>query len=322
MRSDRALSLIALVTRACPFACVSCRMKRPAGATISREDLTRGVELLLREEGPLELQYFGGEPLLEYELVLETAIAARRLAERRGRRLTQTVTTSLLPLTPGRARELACRGLEFMASLDGDLIVQSRQRPLAGGGVYPWGVLLRNLDGLLASTAPYVVNMTVRPESAADLTEGVAFLLSRGVRRFQFAYALGARWGSDGADALERALRGADALCAARGADVLNRRGGPEPVLLDGQIVLDADGGLSVGCWTVLETVFPGLRAAFARGPVRDAERLPVDGRAPREQLERLLAAASAPDERRTAADNLDLGRRVERFWARQARHA
>lgn len=321
MRSDRALSLIALVTRACPFSCVSCLMRRPGVGTILREDLLRGVELLLRETGPLELQYFGGEPLLEYELVRETVIEARQLAEARGRRLTQSVTTSLLPLTPGRARALAGAGLEFMASLDGDFSVQSRQRPLASGGAYPWDLLLRNLDGLLASRAPYVVNVTVRPESAQFLPQGVAFLLSRGVRRFQFSYALGVLWGSEGARALEEALGWADALCATYGADVLNRRGGPEPVLLDGQIVLDVDGSLSVGCWTVLETSLPGLRAAFARGAVRDVERLPVLGRGSREQLERLLAAAAAPDERRVVGDNLDLGRRVERFWAREARH-
>ncbi len=320
MRSDRALSLIALVTRACPFACVSCAMDRPGAGTISRADLRRGADLLLREEGPLELQYFGGEPLLEYGLVRETAAWARRLADARGRRLTQSVTTSLLPLTPARARELADLGLEVMASLDGDLAVQSRQRPLASGGPYPWEVLLRHLDGLLESGAACTVNLTVRPESAQSLARGVEFLLSRGVRRFQFAYALGALWGGEGAEALERALRRADELCASGGADVLNRRGGPEPVLLDGQIVLDADGELSVGCWTVLETALPGLRAAFARGPIRDARRLPVAGRGPRAQLERLLAAVS-PGERRLVADNLDLGRRLDRFWGTEARH-
>lgn len=321
MRSDRPLSLIALVTRACPFACASCAMERGPGA-LAREDLDRAVDLLLLEEGPLELQYFGGEPLLEYALVRDSAQRARRLAQRAGKRLALTVTTSLLPLTADRARELACRGVGFIASLDGDLAVSAAQRPAAAGGPYPWGVLLRNLDGLLASGAPYFVNMTVRPESAAALPRSVAFLLSRGARRFQFAYALGAHWGADGAAALEEGLRAADALCAAHGADVLNRRGGPEPVLLDGQLVLDTDGTLSVGCWTVLERTFPGLRAAFARGSVRDAARLPVAGRSPREQLARLLAGAPSAGERRLAADNLDLGRRMERFWAREAARA
>jgi hypothetical protein len=320
MRSDRPLSLIALVTRACPLACVSCGMERPRAETIAREDLSRGVELLLREDGPLELQYFGGEPLLEYGLVLETVAASAARARARGKSLAQTVTTSLLPLTPDRARELAGHGVGFLASLDGDLTTSARQRPLASGGVYPWGVLLRHLDGLLASRAPYAVNMTVRPESAADLPRSVAFLLSRGVRSFQFAYALGSFWGKDGAERLEKALADADELCALRGADVLNRRGGPEPVLLDGQLVLDADGMLSVGCWTVLETVFPRLRAAFLRGPARDAERLPVEGRSPREQLARLLAAAPTPSERMTIGDNLDLGRRLDRFWSERRR--
>lgn len=316
MRPDRALSLLVLVTRECPLACVSCAMHRGPGA-ISREDLRRGTDLLLREEGDLELQYFGGEPLLEYALVLEAAREAAALARERGRRLTQVVTTSLVPLTPERARELAGLGVEFLVSLDGDLPVQSRQRP-ARAGAHPWETILRNLDGLLASGAPYAVNMVARPESARSLPEGVAFLLSRGARRFQFAYALGVEWGCRRVAALETALAAADALCAARGADVLNRRGGPEPVLLDGQLVLDADGTLSVGCWTVLEKVFPGLKAAFSRGPVSAAARLPVDGRSPREQLARLLGAARGAAERRIMLDNVDLGRRIAHFWARE----
>lgn len=316
MRSERALSLIVLVTRDCPLACVSCAMRRGPGA-ISREDLRRGTDLLLREEGPLELQYFGGEPLLEYALVREAAEEAGALARERGRRLTQVVTTSLVPLTPERARALAGLGVEFLVSLDGDLAVQSRQRP-ARAGAYPWKAILSHLDGLLASGAPYAVNMVVRPESAEELSGGVSFLLARGVRRFQFAYALGVEWGCKRVAALQAALSAADALCAARGADVLNRRGGPEPVLLDGQLVLDADGSLSVGCWTVLEKTFPGLEKAFSRGPVSAATRLPADGRSPREQLERLLAAARGPAERRIMLDNVDLGRRMAHFWARE----
>lgn len=291
-------------------------MRRGPGA-ISRENLRRGVDLLLREDGPLELQYFGGEPLLEYALVLETAGEAAALAAERGRRLTQVVTTSLLPLTPERARALSALGVEFLVSLDGEPPVHARQRP-ARAGAYPWDVILRHLDGLLASGAPYAVNMVVRPESAHRLAAGAEFLLGRGVKRFQFAYALGVEWGAAGAAALEAGLSAADALCAARGADVLNRRGGPEPVLLDGQLVLDTDGTLSVGCWTVLESVFPGLERAFTRGPVSAAGRLPLEGRSPREQLARLLGAARTPAERRIMLDNVDLGRRVSRFWARE----
>lgn len=317
MRPDRALSLLVLVTRECPFDCVSCAMHRGPGA-IARADLQRGVELLLQEEGPLELQYFGGEPLLEYELVRRSVAESAVLAREKGRLLTQIVTTSLLPLTPERARELAALGVGFLVSLDGEPAVQSRQRPSRAGD-YPWEVLLRHLAGLQSSGAPFIVNMVVRPESVESLPSGVSFLLGRGVRRFQFAYALGIEWGPERAAALEDSFALVDALCAEQGADVLNRRGGPEPVLLDGQLVLDVDGTLSAGCWTVLETVFPGLRETFCRGPVREARRLPVLDRSAHHQLRRLLAAARTPDERKVMLDNVALGRRVARFWTRRA---
>ena len=313
----RPLNMLVLLTRACPLACRYCAMDRRPGA-MRPEVLRRAADLILEEEGPVELQYFGGEPLLEYDLLISGVDYAARQARRRGKSLRQVVTTCGLLLTPSRARELAGKGCSFILSLDGDRAVSARQRPLAKAGTYPWELLRRNLRGLLSAGADFFVNLVVTPASVGRLASSTASLLKEGVRRLQFSYALGVGWGCEGAAALEESLARADALCAERGVDVLNRRGGPEPVLLDGQIVLDVDGTLSVGCWTVLETVFPGLREAFGRGPVSEARRLPVLERSAQEQLRRLLAAARTPAERGLMLDNVALGRRVARFWTRR----
>lgn len=298
------------------MACRYCAMERRPGA-IRPEFLRHAVDLLLREEGPVELQYFGGEPLLEYGLLMSASEYAAAQARRRGRPLRQVVTTSGLLLSPARSRELTAKGLSFILSLDGGQAVQARQRPLNGPGAYPWELLRRNLQGLIRSGADFFVNMVVTPASAAGLSASTAYLLGEGVRRMQFSCALGEGWSPQPLAVLRRQLSRASRMADAAfpPAEILNRRSSAEPVLLDRQHVVDVDGSLSLGCSIVLEKRWPRLHQAFVCGRVSDVERLPGLRRGPREQLERILSAGLGRRELRKVLGDISLGYWMKRFW-------
>lgn len=313
MRAEaRPLNLDLLVTRACPMRCAYCRMRRRAGPMPERV-WRRALDLLLREESPLELQLMGGEPLAEYGAVREIAAAAAREAARRGKSLRLVLTTNGLLLSPERSRELAGLGVRVMLSLDGDRDVQEANR----SGSRSWGLLRRNLAGLLRSGADCFVNLVATPETAGRLRESAAFLLGEGVRRFQVAYALGLSWGEDSLRILEEQLRAACRLArAARpAAEVFNRRNGAEPVLLSPQHLVDTDGQLYVGTSVVLERLWPGLQEAFRVGPVAALIRLPGRRRSPADQLRLLRGARLAAPARRVLLNNLAVGARMRRFW-------
>lgn len=324
MRAEmKRFNLNLIVTRACPLACAYCHMSR-RGAAMSREVWRRSVELLLREDGPLELQLMGGEPLVEYRLVREILVHARAQAARRGRDLRLGVTTNGLLLDPARSRELGELGCSVMLSLDGDEDVQTAQRAAAAGGKRHWPVLTRNLEGLARSGTPFFVNMVATPEYAGRLSRGAACLLDRGARSLQFSYALGRFWDEESLEGLERELRRACAVAdAARPrAEIFNRGNGAEPVLISPQHVVDADGRLYVGCGIVLENLWPGLQAAFRAGRVDGIERLPGRRASPHDQLRRLRHAAADPAVRRTLLNNLAVGRRMRAFWTSEAARA
>ena len=309
----RPLNMLVLLTRACPLSCRYCDMDRRPGA-MRPEVLRRAVDLLLKEKGPVELQYFGGEPLLEYDLLVSGVDYAARQARSRGSSLRQVVTTNGLLLTPARIRELTGKGCSFILSLDGGRVVSARQRPLSNGAAYPWELLRRNLRALVRADADFFVNLVVTPASAGRLAVSAAFLLEEGVRRLQFAYALGADW-----DRASRAVLGRQLALARKRtelrADILNRRSASEPVFLSRQHVVDVDGGLYLGCSIVLERRWPRLHEAFRCGRVGKTVRLPGLDRGPKEQLALILGAGLARGELKSVMGDIALGYWMKRFW-------
>lgn len=313
----RRLNMLVLLTRACLLECGYCHMDRRQ-ESMSPRTMRRAIDLLLREKDPLELQYFGGEPLLEYALLLSGIEYASRRARRLGRDLRQVVTTNGLLLTPARSRRLVSMGCSFILSLDGGPGVSAAQRPLAKrGGEYPWEALRRNLRALERSGADFFVNLVVSPASAGKLASSTAFLLDEGVRRLQFSYALGADWTVADRKTLARQLalacRRAEAILPP--VDILNLNSSAEPVLLSRQHVVDVDGRLYLGCSIVLEKRWPRLHEAFRCGQVGRLARLPCLDRAPAGQLDRILAAGLERAALRSVLQDIDMGYAMKRFW-------
>lgn len=301
------------------MACVYCRMGRRPGA-MSARTWRRAVDLLLREEGPLELQLMGGEPLLEYGLAREILAYASARAVEKAKTLRLSVTTNGLLLNPARSRELGELGCAVMLSFDGDRDVQTAQRAVRGGGTRAWPALRRNLAGLVSSGTPFFVNLVVTPESAGRLSRSVAFLLEEGVRSLQISYALGVFWSEERLRLLEREIGRSVRLADSAGppAELFNRRNGAEPVLLSPQHVVDVDGRVYVGCGIVLERLWPALHRAFRVGDVAGLERLPGRRASRAGQLRLLRAAPLAKAARRVVLNNVSVGRRMMRFWRAQ----
>lgn len=312
-----------ILTRACPMDCVYCHLGHRPGA-MSKRVWRRAVDLLLQEEGPLELQLMGGEPLMEYDLVREILAYASGQAVKKEKTLRLGVTTNGLLLTPARAKELGELGCTVMLSFDGDREVQTGQRVVRSGGGKTWDIQRRNLAGLVSSGTPFFVNMVATPESAARLSKSAAFLLEQGVRAFQITYALGVLWDEDSLKSLEREIALAARLADASSprAEIFNRRNEAEPVLLSPQHVIDVDGTLYVGTSIVLEHLWPELHEAFRVGAVAKLKRFPGRAATPEDQLRRLRAAPLTAAARKVVLNNLAVGKRMKQFWRAEEKTA
>ena len=147
------LHLILLPTEACNFRCVYCyeafRLKRMDPAVVG------GVKRLLDRRAPtlahLTISWFGGEPLLAYDVVTDIL---RHVAALRSRSpalaFISDMTTNASLLTPGRLEELVALGTrEFQVTFDGPRRFHDRKRVRPGGKAtfdLVWGNLIACRD--------------------------------------------------------------------------------------------------------------------------------------------------------------------------------
>ncbi|MTI94986.1 MAG: thioether cross-link-forming SCIFF peptide maturase [Firmicutes bacterium] len=142
------------------------------------------VDLLLSSCGhTCEIDFFGGEPLLNMEVVRRTAAYARERAEALNKKVNLTLTTNANALTPALQHELAELGLDLVLSHDGRPEVHDKMRPGCDGcGSYQ--AVTENIQALLAKIGD---NHYVRGTYTAlntDFVRDIEHWLDLGFRRF------------------------------------------------------------------------------------------------------------------------------------------
>lgn len=117
---DKSLHLIIMPTEQCNFRCVYCyeEFKRPQ----MRSDVVTGIKRLVDSEDleSLSVSWFGGEPLLAGDVVLDLTDHMRRACEAKGANFACLATTNGSLLTRAYADAVIPAGLrQFQITLDG-----------------------------------------------------------------------------------------------------------------------------------------------------------------------------------------------------------
>ncbi len=181
-----------VVTHACNLACAYCYTGEKKRVRMTHETARRAVDLGFGAVGPsgrLQITFFGGEPLLEHELVLAIAQEARE----RSPNVVLQMTTNGTLLDAALLAELRRARVHLALSIDGTRKAHEANRPLAGGGK-SYDAVLRALDLLLASGSVFDVIMVVDPSNIDDLPDGVRELCDRGVESITLNMNWGGEW--------------------------------------------------------------------------------------------------------------------------------
>jgi uncharacterized protein len=199
--------LVLMATHACNLRCDYCytgrKFPRFMPADVGRTAIGRALRSLT-PGGVLELGFFGGEPLLEADLVANMLHFAQQAAEPLGVRLRPGITTNGTVLTASAWQLLTDDGLDVCISHDGLPEAHDRHRRTDGrGGAEQVAETIRRLQGAGRDVR---VAMVVRPDTAALLPEGIRWLFDRGVRRFDLTLDVWAAWDRAGVEQLEEAL--------------------------------------------------------------------------------------------------------------------
>ncbi len=216
--------LALFLTESCNLACSYCFASNMERRAIDEGLARQAVDQLLRPESPADrvaITFWGGEPLLEFELMRRLVQYARERAAALGRNVRFTVPTNLTRLTPEMLKFFESHEVGLSLSLDGDESAQAL-RPFAGGGSSAPVIRekLRLLTERLGAREKRLgarekrlgareerlpgVRMTVTPQTAGDFYHHVRWFLDRGFTQIYFAPVLEADWAPQTLAALER----------------------------------------------------------------------------------------------------------------------
>lgn len=218
LKHSRMQHLMILPTEKCNFRCVYCYEEYIKGRMDKR--LQEGLIQWVRDHQSawdvLSLSWFGGEPLLAYEVIKNISTALVELCGQADIKYIASMTTNGYLLSLDRARELLELGVsKYQITLDGPEPQHDHNRHLANGK----GTYRKILENLIAiHESDLNVSVTVRvnfdQDNAAYLTDLVDELSQRleNDRRFGFRpFAVG-KWGGDHDDELP-VLDQEDAVC-------------------------------------------------------------------------------------------------------------
>ncbi len=172
---DRKLMLMLVVTRQCNFRCIYCSQEH-VNLIMTRstfDSIYLWLEQLFerKEYQHLELSFFGGEPLLEYDNIVYFLEKLKAMLDRNGATYTASMTTNGYVLTPERFEVLArlhCLG--YQITIDGMDVSHNKTRFLIGGQP-TWEVIMNNLKYMSKTEHPFAV--TLRTNYNEDVYESL-----------------------------------------------------------------------------------------------------------------------------------------------------
>ncbi len=194
------------ITHACNLRCTYCYNGAPFDRNMSSEVMAKAVDLAFEEgAGPVGLAFFGGEPLVAFDLLCEAVARSEAASARTGRAVRYRMTTNGTLLDGERLDFLARHRFRLAVSLDGPAGIHDRHRPFAGGkGSH--ATVVANLAAALARLPDVAVVTVLGPGSAKTARAAFDHVASLGVLRHHLAIDYHAAWDVGSVEALRRSL--------------------------------------------------------------------------------------------------------------------
>jgi uncharacterized protein len=200
--------LTLMVNHACNLRCTYCytgeKFRRAMSFETGRTAIDRALHSL-QPRGTLELGFFGGEPLIEADLILKLIDHAQNAANRASVEITLSMTTNGTIESPAAWHVMTLPNLHLAISHDGLPKVHDRHRLSVEGHVTSDRVL-GTIAKLIGAEKTFRVVMVVRPDTVDMLPQGLEFLYGHGVRQFDPSLDLWTTWNREDGQRLKQVI--------------------------------------------------------------------------------------------------------------------
>jgi uncharacterized protein len=201
--------LTLVLNHACNLRCTYCytgeKVRRRLPPATARKAIDRALHSLHRL-GTLELAFFGGEPLVEAELILELVDYARSEAARNEVELALSMTTNGTLDSRAAWSVMTLPEMQLAISHDGLPSIHDRHRLTIDGQPSSRRVQ-ETIARLVEEGQEFRVVMVVRPDSVEFLPAGMESLYELGVRRFDPSLDLWTNWTRADGERLKETIR-------------------------------------------------------------------------------------------------------------------
>jgi uncharacterized protein len=188
--------LTLVVNHACNLRCTYCytgdKFGRSMPLAIGRKAIDRAVSSL-SPSGTLDLAFFGGEPLIEADLILGLVDDARAQTARRGIHLALNMTTNGTIESSAAWKVMTLPEMRLSISHDGLPAIHNRHRITIDGQSSSQRVEA-TIARLIEAGKEFRVVTVVHPNGVESLSAGIKYLYSLGVRQFDLSLDLWTDW--------------------------------------------------------------------------------------------------------------------------------
>jgi uncharacterized protein len=190
------MELTLVITHACNLRCVYCYAGRKSFRHMPKEIGEKALAWAFNRLKPgdkIQVGYFGGEPLLAWDLVQHFHLHAKKLAAEKNVALKGTVTTNATLLTEQQMDWMAANGVYVGISIDGIETAHDATRRYASGDS-TFAAARRGLKIALARAPLTQTVSVVDPGNVQYVAESTRFLLDEGVRVMSLSLNYGGAW--------------------------------------------------------------------------------------------------------------------------------
>ncbi len=200
------MDLTLCLTHACNLRCTYCYAGPKFSRSMTWETVCKALDFAFSQtldeatrhnrEPECRLGFFGGEPLLEWDLLCRATGHAASLAARMGIRLTNTVTTNLTLLTESKADWLRARNFHVGLSIDGNAAMHDTLRRTSGGAP-SHADCARALAFFTGRNSNGEVIVVLDPLNIEHLAESIRWLADVGIRSISLNPNFSAAWSQE-----------------------------------------------------------------------------------------------------------------------------
>ena len=184
------------LTHRCNMACRYCyagNSKKPDMTLDMAKHCIDTTLTWLPVDGKFDLGFFGGEPLLRFDLIQELVAYTYRRTRETSTPVQICITTNGTLVSPEMLDYFADQSIRICFSLDGRQETHDRNRRYKDGRG-SFAEVVRNLEMAIDRLDLVEVNTVIGPESLADLPQTLDFFLGLGVPVIHFNPDIMAKW--------------------------------------------------------------------------------------------------------------------------------